>query len=112
VKHLCLEMARLALNKVREIQQLDESKRKEYLTLARKLGSMIIQNGLIGTVIFLKKKDSVILTHLEDMVRQQTQVNISEPMQILDKDYFRIQIVALEVSKWLKRYAEILLGGD
>lgn len=112
---LALEIARLALEKVREVEQEGtESEIQEYLTIARKLGGMIIQNGLIGTVMFLKKKSqsSKILDHLAEIVKWRTSVDLSNLENMSEQDYLKIQKVALEASKWLKRYAEILLRGE
>ncbi|AJC73731.1 CRISPR-associated protein Cmr5 [Pseudothermotoga hypogea DSM 11164 = NBRC 106472] len=110
MRNLELEMARRAMEKVKEVANEAQSK-QEYLTLARKLGSMIIQNGLIGTITYLKNKSQgfVILGHLYELVSQQIPVDISKPESVPERDYFKVQAVALEASKWLKRYAEILL---
>lgn len=53
MKTLSLELAKLAMNLIEEVE---EDKRDDYLRTVKSLGSMIVQNGLMGTILFLKKK--------------------------------------------------------
>ncbi|HCZ06897.1 MAG TPA: type III-B CRISPR module-associated protein Cmr5 [Thermotogae bacterium] len=124
VSHKGLEMAQLAKNLVLELEKKKD--KEEYLRRAKGLGSMIIQNGLAGTVLFLKKKGpQEILEHLDKLIAYKTKIeNVSEKIvkdiksdqeqhgELTSEQYLKAQNAALEAAKWLRRYADILLGGD
>lgn len=128
VSHKGLEMAQLAKKFVLELAEKED--KEEYLRRAKGLGSMIIQNGLAGTVLFLKKKGpKEILEHLDKLIAYKTKIeNVSEKIvkdiksdqksdqeqhgELTSEQYLKAQNAALEAAKWLRRYADILLGGD
>lgn len=128
VSHKGLEMAQLAKTLVLELEKKKD--KEEYLRRAKGLGSMIIQNGLAGTVLFLKKKGpQEILEHLDKLIAYKTKIeNVSEKIvkdiksdqksdqeqhgELTSEQYLKAQNAALEAAKWLRRYADILLGGD
>ncbi|MGC9797401.1 type III-B CRISPR module-associated protein Cmr5 [Fervidobacterium riparium] len=104
---------------VEEIYKCNDPKKKEkYLSTVKGLGSMIIQNGLYGTILFLlvKGHDDVV-KHLDRVIKLQTgEENFSEKVKraeaLQNPQYFKIQYAALEGVKWLRRYADIYLGGE
>jgi len=110
---LSLKFAKKAMELVKNVP---ENEKEDYLKAVRRLGSMITQNGVLGTMVFLKQKNKdTLLKHLEIMVGEMIGVNDFSLETLKDMDfgkYLRVQVAALESSKWLKRYAEILLGGD
>ncbi|PLV57160.1 type III-B CRISPR module-associated protein Cmr5 [Thermotoga sp. SG1] len=116
---LSLKLGKKAMELVREISENDKVSEKEkddYLKTVKKLGSLIVQNGILGAMIFLEeKKKNTVLNHLKKLIEEMTGIgNLSEDMMnnIDIEKYLKIQIAALEASKWLKRCAEILIGGE
>ncbi len=97
---------------------LSEKEREEYLKAVRSLGPMIIRNGLAGSLLFAKKKEwpEELVNHLDELIELQTGkkgiLKKVENGSIFDEDYLWIQIAALESVRWLKRYSEIILGGE
>jgi len=81
-----------------------------------------VQNGLAGTLIFLKqKKQFELIEHLKELTKLQTgsdelismlvdSTNVSDLGSA--HNYLRTQSAALESTKWLKRYAEVILGSE
>ncbi len=122
VEYKGLKMAEIAMNAVKEM--IGKSNKDEYLRRVKGLGNMIIQNGLAGTVLFIKKKGpKEVLEHLDRLVEFKTKIpNISEKIvnelkntqnSTLDSNqYLEAQSAALEGVKWLRRYADIFLGGE
>jgi len=114
-----IEIAKKAAELVMNFKKdANEEKRGEYLRAVRNLGPMIIQNGLAGALLFAKKKDwpSQLFEHVDELVQLLTGVNeVSKKVEngsIFHQDYLRLQLAALEGVKWLKRYSEIILGGE
>lgn len=57
------------------------------------------------------------IEHLDKLIEKQTGIGNFSGKLISGEDfpqqkYLQMQYVALEVIKWLRRYADILLGGD
>ncbi|NPU90206.1 MAG: type III-B CRISPR module-associated protein Cmr5 [Fervidobacterium sp.] len=113
------EVIKKAVECVREIDKTSSKEKKDkYLSTVKGLASMIIQNGLYGTILFLKVKGhDELIKHLDTLVQIQTgEENFSQ--QVIDgtaeqnSKYFKIQYAALEGVKWLRRYADIYLGGE
>jgi len=96
--------------KVRVIK--NQSKGSEYKNLVKGLGAMIIQNGLLATLLFLKSKDK---PHhkavMEDIFEFMKLRGIPNPqnMQYDESRYLRLTSEVLEMNKWLRRYADILI---
>lgn len=115
MKTLSLELAKLAMNLIEEVK---EDEKDDYLRAVKNLGSMIVQNGLIGTILFLKEKGrDRVVDHLGKMIEYLTLEDgiVKKLMknESLDaRTYLKAQIAALECAKWLKRCGEILLGGE
>mgnify|MGYP000916286692 CR=1 FL=1 len=108
--------------KAKELVQSVKGNKEDYLRFARGLGSMFVQNGLAGTLIFLKqKKQFELIEHLKELTKLQTgsdelismlvdSTNVSDLGSA--HNYLRTQSAALESTKWLKRYAEVILGSE
>lgn len=99
---------------VKEMLKKPQNEQETYLSWVRGLGSMIMQNGLAGAVLFLKvKKQEEIVKHLKELLSihglKSLIDEIIEDPKIQQHDYIRAQLVALEGVKWLRRYAEIFL---
>lgn len=104
--------------KAKELVQGVSGNKEDYLRFARGLGSMIVQNGLAGTLVFLKQKgQDEVINHLRELVGLQSgstvvfdQILAKGALQIDAREYLKSQSAALDATKWLKRYAEIILG--
>jgi len=124
ITHKGLGMAQKALNLVKELQ--NSNNKEEYLRAVKGLGNMIIQNGLAGTILFLKKKGpKEVLEHLDELVAYRTKIesisekivkdikdNRDQSQGLTSEQYLKAQTAALEAAKWLRRYADIFFGGD
>ncbi len=108
--------------KAKELVQSVKGNKEDYLRFARGLGSMIVQNGLAGTLVFLKqKKQNELIEHLKQLTKLQTGSDelisaLVDSKNVVDSssahNYLRTQSAVLESTKWLKRYAEIILGSE
>lgn len=113
-----IKIAKKAAELVTFVQEnCSKDQKEEYLRTIKGLGSLVIQNGLAGAILFIMKKDQKeVIEHLDQLIEIKTGVSkISEKVkngEIYKENYLRTQIAALDSIKWLKRYAEILLGGD
>ncbi len=94
-----------------------EKIQKSYKSEIKGLGSMLLQNGLYGTIAYYKvrEKDSSkeILDHLKSLLLERMDIpDITEMNPINDFDYIKAQTIVLEAVKWLRRYADILIEGE
>ncbi len=111
-------MIEVAKKAVELIVSIRDDKKEEYLRTVRGLGSLVVQNGLLGAILFTKKKGpQEVVDHLEQLIRikigsDKFSMNEIINGSITQEKYLQIQIAALDCIKWLKRYSEILLGGD
>lgn len=106
-----------AKEKIKNISQ-KEIKGK-YKQEIKGLGSMIVQNGLYGTLAFYNVKKEkkefeevakVIVKQLKDLAS--TYLNIKDFDQfppLENEKYLRAQELAIEAVSWLRRYADILI---
>ncbi|MCX7813802.1 MAG: type III-B CRISPR module-associated protein Cmr5 [Pseudothermotoga sp.] len=114
-----IDLARRAGELVMELRNSNADKRlkEEYLKAIRNFGPLVIQNGLAAAIIFAKKKwPKELLKHIDELVKLRVGVDsISEKVEnfeIFQENYLWIQLETLNAVTWLKRYAEILLGGE
>lgn len=117
-------VAKLAAECVKEVladSTMSQLDKKEYLSRVKGIGSLVIQNGLAGAVLFtknIKKKGTEkVIEHLNKLIEEQTGIkDFSEKLingeEFTQQAYLQMQYAALEGIKWLRRYADILLGGD
>ncbi len=113
------EMALFAYQLVSEVK--NESYKTKYLSYVRKLPSMIVYNGLLGTVVFAKKKASKdsqeaqawgkVLKHIENFLKEfysyKDKKDILEYLSELSVQEYRLTTkLVLDFSIWLKNIAE------
>ncbi|HNU23230.1 MAG TPA: type III-B CRISPR module-associated protein Cmr5 [Mesotoga sp.] len=106
-----------AKQRVTSILGKSEKVQKSYKSEIKGLGSMLLQNGLYGTIAYYKvrEKDSSkeILDHLKSLLLERMDIpDITEMNPINDFDYIKAQTIVLEAVKWLRRYADILIEGE
>lgn len=110
-----IELAKKAAQLIASMQNSD--RKEEYLRAIKGLGSLVMQNGLIGALLItMKKGPEQIVEHLDQLIELRTGVkDYSKKVKegnIEMQNYLYVQTASLEAIKWLKRYAEIILGGD
>ncbi len=108
-----LQLAHWAKERVLKNKKLGS----EYKSLVKGIGAMIIQNGLLGTMVFLQSKAGGKENHyaavLEDFFMFLEMKGMKEPrsMEFEDDSYIRLTKQSLEMVKWLRRYVGIFLAG-
>ncbi|HNW46472.1 MAG TPA: type III-B CRISPR module-associated protein Cmr5 [Thermotogota bacterium] len=103
-----LELAQWAKKRV----NINQDKGTEYKQLVKGLGAMIIQNGLLGTLLYLKAKSKPHhLAVMEDIFEFLKSKGVPNPqnLQFSEEKYLRLTSEVLEMNKWLRRYADILI---
>lgn len=110
-----------------ETEEGREKWKKEYGSLARKVPSLILTNGLGQTLAFLKAKGKndpadeheVLLGHISKWLRMQLSLDSSDVLDWIvnradSRDYRLATMEALAFLHWLKRFAEAYLskGGE
>lgn len=105
-----------AKEKVKEVKNMSHEEQKSYKQEIKGLGSMIVQNGLYGTLAFYNVKQSnkpaagIIINQLSDLVRKFLSIeNLNEFPQLDNAKYLHAQELVLEAISWLRRYADILI---
>jgi len=106
-----------AKERISYVLQKNDKVQKSYKSEIKGLGSMILQNGLYGTIAYYKvrKKDSSqeILGDLKELLAERMKiVDVTQMNPINDLDYMKAQAIVLEAIKWLRRYADILIEGE
>ena len=106
-----------AKQRVSSVLQKNDKVQKSYKSEIKGLGSMILQNGLYGTIAYYKvrEKDSSqqILSDIKELFKNKMQIaDITKMEPINDLDYMKAQALALEAIKWLRRYADILIEDE
>ncbi|MCX7786006.1 MAG: type III-B CRISPR module-associated protein Cmr5 [candidate division WOR-3 bacterium] len=114
LRNLEHKRAEYALECVKRIKGTQHAKR--YKTLARSSGSLILKSGLIQALIFYLSKGEVIF--VKDILehcglsfgRNANAETIAQNLVNLNQDkVMRITQEALQIIKWLKRFAEIMI---
>ncbi|EDP75976.1 type III-B CRISPR module-associated protein Cmr5 [Hydrogenivirga sp. 128-5-R1-1] len=121
MKSLEQERMKKAYEFVKDMKNKDIKKKKEYLSLVRKLPAMIVHNGLITTFVFLKSKegkenkDTVhkeLLKHLIFYLESRgmdinSYESFKERMGDIElEEYLFVTQDVLAFATWLKRIAE------
>lgn len=106
-----------AKERVTKVLDLNEKIRRSYKSEIKGLGSMILQNGLYGTIAYYKvrEKDSSqqILSDIKELIAKKMRIaDITKMEPVNDLDYMKAQAMALDAIKWLRRYADILIEGE
>jgi CRISPR-associated protein Cmr5 len=106
-----------AKERVTKVLDLKDNIRRSYKSEIKGLGSMILQNGLYGTIAYYKvrEKDSSrqILADIRDLLADKMIiVDVTKMEAMNDLDYMKAQAIVLDAIKWLRRYADILIEGE
>ena len=106
-----------AKQRVSSVLQKNDEVQKSYKSEIKGLGSMILQNGLYGTIAYyrVREKDSSqqILSDIREILANKMRiVDVTKMEAIDDLDYMKAQSLVLEAIKWLRRYADILIEDD
>ncbi|MDN5342616.1 MAG: CRISPR-associated protein Cmr5 [Oceanotoga sp.] len=104
------------------ISHCNTLEKSNYKSSIKSLGSMIIQNGLYGTVVFYRaKKDNHYKYILEDMSKffekfydyKDKKDNFLSLLEFLEKEKLNeYQDRMLEFTNWYRRYADIFIEKD
>ncbi|KAF2956646.1 type III-B CRISPR module-associated protein Cmr5 [Marinitoga sp. 38H-ov] len=100
------------------LKNANKSYKKEYRSFIKGLGSMIIQNGLYGTLVFLKAKGKEhhlqIFNDIEEFLTKKDLIKGDDLLEFLEKtdNLSLIQDRVLEFANWYRRYVDIFIGGD
>ncbi len=118
------ERAKAAWDSVEEVKRKGREFGEKYRSLAQKMPSYILTNGLGQSLAFLKSKAegnpideySLLYEHLSNWVRSQVDSRNNQPLLqwVMDNDskaYRRATNETLAFLTWLKRFAEAELGG-
>lgn len=118
------EIARKAAQCVAAVKAQNEDIQKKYGSLARKLPSLILANGLGQTLAFLKSKgyekgelnskkaEGLLYNHLSEHVLGKDQDLLTKVMGESSFEYRRHTTEVLAFASWLKRFAEAELGQE
>lgn len=84
----------------------------EYISFIKGLGSMIIQNGLLGTLIFMEVKEKAHHKLIyEDVLKfldwKGYKYGKEKNIQFAENEYLKISQEVLNLITWLRRYADI-----
>lgn len=107
-KILSQERASFVLKEVREFK----GDKKKFKTEARRVSSLIISNGLLPTLAFLKSKEE--RKHIYEVInrwlKQREFCENDALYELLNSDAIKLRLAtmeALELANWLKRIVEI-----
>ncbi|WGS65178.1 type III-B CRISPR module-associated protein Cmr5 [Marinitoga aeolica] len=98
--------------------RLNEEDKKIYRSLIKGLGSMIIQNGLYGTLVFLRAKAKThhlaVFDDIQHFLKEKNLFQGDDLLEFLEntENLSVIQDRVLEFTNWYRRYADIFIGGD
>ncbi len=112
-----LQISKWAKDTVFKHSKEEEKLFKEYVSLVKGLGAMIIQNGLLATLIFLKVKGKNHHTCLKNDVinfiefRGYHCENGKKEIEFNENEYLHITQEVLDMVSWLRRYADIFGSG-
>ncbi len=108
IKTLNQERASFILKKIREVKENKE----KFKTNARRLPSIIISNGLLPTLAFLKSKEErkPVYDVINEWLKQKRFCQNDVLEELLNSDAAKLRLAtmeALELANWLKRFVEI-----
>lgn len=95
------------------VSNVADKNRKEYTTLVRNAGALILTNGLLQTLAFWRAKEKPhIIEHINELLKQElgleefdlfTKLRDNETNAVT---YSELKNLTLAVIIWLKRFAE------
>ncbi|AEX84854.1 CRISPR-associated protein Cmr5 [Marinitoga sp. 1135] len=102
------------------IQKINKKYKDDYRSLIKGLGSMIIQNGLYGTLVFLKAKNKdhhkAVFNDIEQYLKEKGLFKGEDLLTFLEntEELSTIQEKVLEFTNWYRRYVDIFIqtGGE
>ncbi|MFN4226536.1 MAG: type III-B CRISPR module-associated protein Cmr5 [Candidatus Ratteibacteria bacterium] len=113
IKTLTQTRAEFALEKVKEVN--NKEYKDKYKTYALKVSSLIVSNGLIPTLAFLKAKGDrkEVYNTLNEWLKKKKFINQDALEELVNSDVSRLRLATMEIlefANWLKRMAEVELG--
>lgn len=113
IKTLNQKRASFCLDKTREIK--GSGKEDKFKTNARRLPSLIVSNGLIPTLAFLKSKEErkPVYDVLNEWLKEGGYVKSDALDELSNVDFYKLRLATmetLEFANWLKRIVEIEIG--
>jgi len=115
VQTLNQQRAEFALSEIKNIKnQPDNKKKQKYSRNARRLPSLIVSNGLVPTLAFLKSKEEMkdVYETVNKWLKDRGYVQNDALEELIKTDFINLRLAtmeALEFANWLKRMAEIEL---
>lgn len=111
IRTLNQERAKFALEKVKSVP---DDKKKKFKTNGERLSSLIVSNGLIPTLAFLKAKEErkPVYDVLNEWLKKKGYCSNDALEELVKSDFSKLRLAtmeALEFSNWLKRMIEVEL---
>ena len=122
-KKLNQERAEFALKKVKNIKDsknIEASVKDKYASNVKRLPALIITNGLIPTLAFLKSKEEIkpLYDTMNEWLKEKgfSNNNYDDALEyLLTCDFFTLRLATMEAmafANWLKRMVEIEIKGE
>ncbi len=115
IRTLNQQRAEFALEKVKRIKKTnDKGIMGKYSRNGKRLPSLIVANGLIPTLAFLKSKGETqpVYNTVNEWLKKRGIVNNDALEELIRSDFVKLRLAtmeALEFADWLKRICEIEL---
>ncbi|MEO0091085.1 MAG: type III-B CRISPR module-associated protein Cmr5 [candidate division WOR-3 bacterium] len=111
-KTLNQERANYILKKVKEIKNKEKEEQKKFKTNARRVSSLIISNGLLPTLAFLKskKEKKPVYDVFNEWLKERKFCQNDALEELLNSDASKLRLATMEVlelANWLGRIVEI-----
>ncbi|MEN3045329.1 MAG: type III-B CRISPR module-associated protein Cmr5, partial [Candidatus Hydrothermales bacterium] len=108
------EEAKAIKKEEKDKEKKDDDKIKKFKTNAKKVSSLIVSNGLIPTLAFLKAKEErrPVYNILNEWLKKKGYCNNDALTELVNSDFSKLRLATTEVlefANWLKRIVEIEL---
>lgn len=112
IKTLNQERASFVLSKIEEVKTKEKKYQEKFKTNAKRLSSLIISNGLLPTLAFLKSSSDrkPVYDVLDEWLKNKRFCQNDALAELLNSDAVKLRLVtmeALEFANWLKRIVEV-----
>ncbi|MEO0087728.1 MAG: type III-B CRISPR module-associated protein Cmr5 [candidate division WOR-3 bacterium] len=112
IQTLIQERAGFILKKVKEIKNKEKEEQKKFKTNARRASSLIISNGLLPTLAFLKskKEKKPVYDVFNEWLKERKFCQNDALEELLNSDVSKLRLATMEVlelANWLGRIVEI-----
>lgn len=116
------------------VYDINDSSKKQYKSLVKKLGKMVLKNGLIQTLVFLhskgKKEYNILINHIakwwelsprlkkyefiieRGKIRKENKQIIEKVTGFSSSEYKRFTMETLKLSIWLVRFADGMIEDE